>query len=196
MATLSPFSATWRNDVVKKFIDAAASVIAAGYVVGPASSTNNNLAAFNGTTGKLLKDSGIAIAATTSFTPTLAFATPNNSSWAYGTQLGNSTRFGPLVLVDMVITATPTIGTGSGNLIVGTLPIAVNASSNGPGPCSISGTGWTWPAGRTSIICTKNNSTSLNVTASGTGVTAANLAASNMTSGANHSITLSFCYFA
>lgn len=42
-------------------LNAAVGELAIDYVQGPASSTNNNLVAFDGTTGKLIKDAGISI---------------------------------------------------------------------------------------------------------------------------------------
>lgn len=41
-----------------------ATTVASGDVVGPASSTNNNVALFDGATGKLLKDSGLGLSGT------------------------------------------------------------------------------------------------------------------------------------
>ena len=53
-----------------------------GDVIGPASSVNNNLVAFDGITGKSIKDSGIATAAvaTLTGTQTLTNKTINGSS--------------------------------------------------------------------------------------------------------------------
>lgn len=57
-----------------------------GDVTGPASSTNNNLVAFDGTTGKLIKDSGVATSALVTASSTTTFT--NKTFDADGT--GNS----------------------------------------------------------------------------------------------------------
>jgi hypothetical protein len=46
---------------MKGYVDALVLSAGSGDVVGPASAVNNNFAAFDGTTGKLIKDSGKAI---------------------------------------------------------------------------------------------------------------------------------------
>lgn len=51
------------GSLVERVTDLEAGGGGTGDVVGPASAVNNNLAAFNTTTGKLIKDSGVAISA-------------------------------------------------------------------------------------------------------------------------------------
>ncbi len=56
-----------------------------GAVVGPASAVNNNIAVFNGTTGKLIKDSGFTIAKSV---PSDAKFTDTNTSHAHSAGVG------------------------------------------------------------------------------------------------------------
>ena len=51
------------QQAVKAYVDANVGGGGTGDVVGPASSTNNNFAQFDGTTGKLLEDSGVSASA-------------------------------------------------------------------------------------------------------------------------------------
>lgn len=53
------------DKILKTKDDAGVIRSATGDVNGPASSINNNLASFNGTTGKVIKDSGIAVSGST-----------------------------------------------------------------------------------------------------------------------------------
>lgn len=64
----------------------------------------------------------------TAFTPTLSFATPGSSSFAYTTQLGSYAQIGNIIIANYQITATFTLGTASGNLQV-SLP--VNSANTG-----------------------------------------------------------------
>ena len=70
-------------------------IAASGDVVGPASSANNNLVAFNGTTGKLIKDGGVAAS---SLAP-----------------LASPTFTGTVTAPALTFTAGPTLSTGSGS---------------------------------------------------------------------------------
>jgi hypothetical protein len=128
MATLSPFSATWRNDVIKKFTDILA--LAAGYVVGPASATNDNLAAFDGATGKLLKDSGVAIPTNGTFTPTVSLVGgAGNTTPVYTTNTGRYSVIGRRVFVDIYLDGDGGAeGAGSGAFAI-SLPVQPSASN-------------------------------------------------------------------
>lgn len=64
----------------------------------------------------------------TTFTPALSFATPGSSSFAYTTQLGTYVAIGNILLVSYQISATFTIGTASGNLLVS---VPVNSGATG-----------------------------------------------------------------
>lgn len=137
----------------------------------------------------------ITMVGATAFTPTLEFATPGTSSWSYATQVGFYVRFGDLVLAEIRVTATPTIGTGSGTLIIGTLPVAMHASCDPSGLPSTSAN-FTWPAGRTHLIAQKNTTTTLKIEGFGTGAAGTSITASNMVSGASHTVRISIMYFA
>lgn len=55
-----PTPTTAMQAATKQYVDNAVSAGGLGDVVGPSSAVNNNLAVFDGTTGKLLKDGGVA----------------------------------------------------------------------------------------------------------------------------------------
>lgn len=56
---LSPFSATWRNDVAKLFASIQTSLTT--FVVGPATATDHAIARYDLTTGKLLQNSVVTV---------------------------------------------------------------------------------------------------------------------------------------
>lgn len=163
-----------------------------GNVVGTGPSVVGNIPTFNNTGATGISDTGIVFASNT-FVPTLAWAVPGTSSWAYATQIAGYTRIGDLVFVELFITATPTIGTGSGKLIIGTLPFAVG-SGNPAGATLMSAVGLTWPAGRTQVVAIKDSSTTLNIAANGTGVASTNLTAANFASGTAFTFFVGFTY--
>src|SRR5262249_20401395 len=66
-----------------------------GDVVGPAAATANDLAAFNGITGKVIKDSGIAVSTAGTFISPLTVANAPNAAPATGVIIaGDSARAG------------------------------------------------------------------------------------------------------
>jgi len=74
---------------------------------------------------------GAASLRRTSWTPEFAWATPGTSSWAYGTRGGYYCKFGSLVYAQGYVIATPTLGTGSGQLYIQGLPRnALNATTS------------------------------------------------------------------
>lgn len=84
------------------------------------------------------------------FTPTMAFATPGTSSFAYTTQQGDYLKVSNVYFVRAFLDVTPTIGTGSGDVRFGGLP-ATNGSRISHGYIrSVSGN-VTWPASRTQL---------------------------------------------
>jgi hypothetical protein len=62
--------------------DSIATLQAAGYVVGPASSTNNGFVRYNGTTGKLVKDGAATVALATEVSGNLPVANLNSGTSA------------------------------------------------------------------------------------------------------------------
>lgn len=85
----------------------SASAAASGDVVGPASSVNSNVALFNGTTGKLLKDAGAALNAAgvglgnvTNDAQTKAAVVPNTAPAAGQVLVGNAggTAYAPVAM--------------------------------------------------------------------------------------------------
>jgi hypothetical protein len=166
-----------------------------GDVVGPAGATSGNLASFNGATGKLIQDAGIAYS-TNTFTPTVAFATPGTSSFSYATQTGFYIRVGSLVWVEVVLTFTPTIGTGSGDLLIGTLPVAINGSTSPTGTVGGLNNRWTWPASTTELVARPSTSTTLVLVGQGSAVTPVDVGASNMSTGNAHTVRISIVYSA
>jgi len=65
------------------------------------------------------------------FTPTVALGTPGTSSFTYSQQVGHYNIIGSLVFITIRIVLTNfTVGTGSGQVAIGTLPFAAAATSN------------------------------------------------------------------
>lgn len=105
--------------------------LASDVVTGPASSVDGNIVLFNGVTGKIVKDGGVAYASGT-WTPVLTFATPGDLSVAYSSQSGTWTRVGNRILLDFnIVTSTFTHTTASGALRISGLPFTVGTGSIG-----------------------------------------------------------------
>lgn len=125
------------------------------------------------------------------FTPTLAFATVGSSSWAYANLTATYTKVGRLVTATAVFDATPTIGTGSGNVQLGGLPFTP-ASSNVPAATFIGRSAWAWPAGSTQMVFMFGSTTLL--MAAGTALGLTNVTAANMTNAAQHRVAFTASY--
>ncbi|MET4283574.1 hypothetical protein [Bradyrhizobium sp. LA6.12] len=101
-----------------------------GAMTGPASSTSGNVPSFNGTSGKVLQDSGLPIAALTgawtSYTPTVSAGTGTFTS---ASATGVYKQIGKTVLFTVTITIT-TNGSGATNVTV-TNPVNTNGSNAG-----------------------------------------------------------------
>lgn len=127
------------------------------------------------------------------FTPTLAFATVGTSTWSYSVQEGTYVKRGRLVWLAIRVTATPTIGTGSGDLQIGGLPFTPDARSVLTAVPTSSA--FTWPASRTATIALATASTDyLILRGVGSGQAVSTFAASNMTSGSGHTIEIAGTY--
>jgi hypothetical protein len=95
----------------------------AGDVVGPGSAVDGNMAAFDGVTGKLLKDGGVVSSST--YTPSLTNATNVAASTAYQCQW---LRIGNVVTVSGKVSIDPT---ATGAIILGvSLPVASNIGND------------------------------------------------------------------
>lgn len=128
------------------------------------------------------------------FTPTVAFATPGTSSFSYATQTGQYYRFGPFIFVDVALTFTPTIGTGSGALRI-SLPAAVG--SQGGLIVRDASSVFTWASSRTMLVARAENGTSYaTLRALGSGINSASIDASDMTGGSAHTLVFGGWYVA
>ena len=89
----------------------------------------------------------------TTFTPTLSFATPGDSTWVDNGSVGSYYRIGKRVFVDVYIGGTLTKGTGSSYLEMSGIPTPVLASSLlGPMGVVWADDALTLPAGATHVI--------------------------------------------
>lgn len=132
------------------------------------------------------------INATGTFTPTVAFATPGTSSFAYATQEGRRVQIGTLVFVKFRLVFTPTIGTGTGAFLIAGLPVLSNAvltSDAGGGTIGNSSSTFVWPAGVTSIALGVNaNATTAIIQGSGSAINRVTFTQANLTSGSAHTL--------
>lgn len=138
------------------------------------------------------------IPTTSAWTPTAAFATPGTSSFAYTTQEGVVIKVGKLVFVRFRLVFTPTIGTGSGFFNINGLTYAASASPTfaaGGGSIGNISSSFTWGAGYTQVACGVSAGTStLILQITGSAVAGGAIQASNMTTGASHTIVGSAIY--
>lgn len=92
------------------------------------------LIGFSNVTGRTLANwlqlVGGEMAVTGTFVPTISLSTPGTSSFTYTLQSGEFTTIGNIVVFSIrILLSNFTIGTGSGNVQVGTLPFSSGASS-------------------------------------------------------------------
>ncbi len=151
--------------------------------------TNNSFPVRTGT------DSWVAQPYVTgTYVPTVKFSTPGSSSFSYTLQAAAYVKIGNLVYVDIVLTFTPTVGSGAGDFQV-TLPFAAAASTEDvEGSISFISSAFTWGTGRTMLTLTLDSTTTLAISASGSGVTSANFGTSNLTNSVSHALNLHFIY--
>lgn len=129
---------------------------------------------------------------TGTFNPTIAFATPGTSSFAYTTQFGRYTKIGRIYILECFIQFTPTIGTGSGDVRISDLPVTANSAVFGAGPISTINSNWTWPAGYSDLSVRPVGSTSYcQLRFHGGAVSSVTCQASDLTNGATHFIGFS-----
>lgn len=118
-ATADAFSGT-----CKIFPLGVSGAAVAGDVVGPASSTNGNIVTMNGTTGKLIQDSGTALSAVATLTGTQTFTdktliAPVIASFAAATH-NHTNSAGGAQLTDAALSAAVTVAKGGTGLTGGT----------------------------------------------------------------------------
>lgn len=91
----------------------------------------------------------LSVVQQTTFTPTLTGGATAGST-TYTTQAGYYSLLGNIVILRFAVVITA--ATGTGDCRIGGLPFAINASSDDvEGACFVSGAGWAWPVGSTSI---------------------------------------------
>lgn len=128
-------------------------------------------------------------ALSTSFTPTLTFATPGNLSVVYATKVGTYLRIAETVWINIQLTCTPTFTTASGNLRIASLPLTVSGASYIQ--LEQGSTGLTWPATVQSVFGnTSNGSTFMTVQGLRLSNSSSNFTTSAVVSGAP--VTLNF----
>lgn len=129
------------------------------------------------------------------FNATITFATPGNLSVSYANQLCTYTRRGNRVEVGVNLVFTPTFTTASGALRIAGMPFTIANDQDTAGMIRDITSQFTWPASRTQLVVYPNSATSyLTIQAIGSGQNPSDIAASNMTSGAAHTLRLSVSY--
>ena len=131
---------------------------------------------------------------TGTWTPTWAFATPGTSASSYSSQGGVYIKVRRFINFQMNVTATPTIGTGTGDLVISGLPYATGESC--PLYVGSMNTRWTWPAGATMIfaLIPSGGATTMNLIGMGSAISVVNLGASNMQTGQSHQLRIAGTY--
>jgi hypothetical protein len=122
------------------------------------------------------------------WTPTLAFATPGTSSFAYATQTGSYRRQGSLATVTFELVFTPTVGTGSGALQISTLPYAATAAGTLDGIVRTISSQFTWPTSATMLALEGAGVSVLRVAGMGSAINNASITAALMTNAAEHTL--------
>lgn len=162
-----------------------------GDVVGPASAVDGDIVLFDGTSGKLIKDSGAKIA-TGTFTPTLEFGGASTGI-TYSAQLGEYTQIGNVIYFTSHITLTNKgSSTGVATMVLTGLPISGGTGTTN----SAVGLNITFDAGRSYMTGVSNpglNAVSFEQWGSGLGAATQSM---NDTNFANNSdFTVSGFYF-
>lgn len=139
-------------------------VSAAGDVKGPASSTDNHVAFFNGATGKIIKDSGLTLSGTNTGDQIITFTASGDAT---GTSTSTSTLAPSLTITGIRSKPIPTLSSGFLKYD-GTNWVFDNSSylTTAVTSISFSGTGLTPITGSTGAV---NVSGTLNVSHGGTG---------------------------
>lgn len=129
---------------------------------------------------------------TGTFTPTLSLVTAGSSSFAYGQQTGVYKRYGRHVYVEVKLVFTPTIGTGSGDLVI-TDALPFTALSGGSQvislPASEMNGFWTWPTSATQVYALPDaGAATSKLYGMGSTINSTTFGAAHMTSGSQHTL--------
>lgn len=125
------------------------------------------------------------------FSPTLSFGTPGSSSFSYATRVGSYTKIGRLVTVQINLSFTPTIGTGSGSLVC-SLPFT--PASTGGAAIENLNASWTWPAAYNQVGGRISPGGGLNLRALKSATAPFTIGAAHMTTGASHTFDATAVY--
>jgi hypothetical protein len=116
------------------------------------------------------------------WTPTASLSTPGTSAFTPTVAVGDATKIGNRVIGGFRYTATLAIGTGSGNMQIGTLPYTPSSDANFFWDSAVTWGGITMPGGRTQLSSTiVAGSTTLLFAASGSALAAQTLAGADVT---------------
>lgn len=129
-----------------------------------------------------------------SFTPTITCGTPGDLSVSYSVQVGNYTKIGVLIFIEISLTFVPTYTTASGNLVISGLPFN-SVLTNDCFSVSSTSSSMTWPVGRTQLTgITIGGTSQIIITAMGSAVSTSNVQMSAIPTTQTGSIILSGVY--
>ena len=131
----------------------------------------------------------------TTFTPTVAFATPGTSSFSYSVQSGYAKRLGPsLAFIQFNVTFNPTLGTASGVLLVNCPGLPYNFDFDTADLCGLQKAGQTrvtYLTGQNEVICRPNSASTFRIAFAASGAAEAASAPVNFTGGNNNALIFS-----
>jgi hypothetical protein len=128
------------------------------------------------------------------WTPSVAFATPEDSSWVITTATARAAKQRGLVFTRVTLNITPTIGTGSGNLIVSGMPYPLQAPyiDLAVGPVRNLNLRWVWPVGATQVVAIPLSATTFGIAGRGAALGLTMFTAANMTTGQSHTVVFTY----
>lgn len=129
-----------------------------------------------------------------SFNPTFTFATAGDLSVSYSIQSGSYVPIGNTILIDILLTCTPTFTTSAGNMRIANLP-AIASSANYIKLVNGS-SGITWPASTKNVFGTTSSSnTFMTVQGLRSSNNVINFTTTNVISGVAITLNFSGIYF-
>ena len=132
----------------------------------------------------------------TAFTPIFTCATPGDLSVTYATQTAFYEQFGNIVLYTIVIIATPTFTTASGQIIIGGLPSNPNSTYGIYVGVGFTNSAIIFPVGTTQIYTTTSGLTSsIGLAAMGSATPNTPINMTSITSGVAFNCSFSGWYF-